>query len=172
MKKAHQLLIAGLSIALAAGAAVSVNWYKMDQQEKTQQNQLVLDKGIALYNQGKYPEALQTLEAIAPGAIQDWHLPYYKGAASVRLKDYQTAATYLEQAKNLNSSEAQILYLLGVVYYKLGNLKLSEGYFAATLELNPNHEQARGLMGVMSDLQKLQEQPADQAQNPAPTENP
>ena len=172
MKKANQLIIAGLSIALAAGAAVSVNWYKMDQQEKAQQNQLVLDQGIALYNQGKYPEALQTLETIAAGAIQDWHLPFYKGAASVRLKDYQTAATYLEQAKGLNSSETQILYLLGVVYYKLGNLKLSEGYFAATLELDPGHEQARGLMGVMSDLQKLQEQPADPPQNSEPTENP
>jgi len=133
-------MIAGLSIALAAGAAISVNWYQMKQQEKAQQNQLVLDKGIALYNQGKYPEALRTLETIAPGAIQDWHLPFYKGAASVRLKDYQTAATYLEQAKSLNSSETQILYLLGVVYYKLGNLKLSEGYFAATLELDPSHQ--------------------------------
>ena len=172
MKKSHQFMIAGLSIALAAGAAISVNWYQMKQQEKAQQNQLVLDEGIALYNQGKYPEALQTLESIAPGAIQDWHLPYYKGAASVRLKDYQTAATYLEQAKGLNSSEPQILYLLGVVYYKLGNLKLSEGYFAATLELDPAHEQARGLLGVMSDLQKLQEQPADPPQNPEPTENP
>jgi tetratricopeptide (TPR) repeat protein len=172
MKKTQQIMITGFSIALVVTVAAAVIWYKMDQQEKMVQNQLALDQAITLYEQTQYPQALQKLATITPGAMQDWRIPFYQGAASIRLKDYEAAVIYLEQSKSLNNSETQTFYLLGVAYYKLGNLKLSEGYFAATLELNPDHEQARGLMGVMSDLQKLQEQPAEPPQDPAPTENP
>ena len=172
MNKTRRILISVSSIALAAGVAGVVLWYQMEEQEKARRNQLALDKGIALYERAQYAQALQTLEAIEPGASADWRVPFYKGAASIRLKDYQSAATYLEQAKILNSEETQILYLLGVTYFKLGNLKMSEGYFTATLELDPDHEHARGLMGVMSDLQKRQEQPAEPPPNPEPEDNP
>ena len=76
MKKSRQIIITGLSIILATGAAVSVYLYKMDQQEDARQNKLILDEGIALYNQRKYPEALQILETIEPGSIEDWRLPF------------------------------------------------------------------------------------------------
>lgn len=162
MKNSHKIMFAGFSICLVLLFAIAVNSYQSDQQEKAQQNHLILDQGIALYDQGKYPEALSKLQTIADADIQDWQVSYYKGAAAVRLKDYPSAATYLEHANSLNSSETQTLYLLGVVYFKLGNLKLSEGYFTATLELDPSHEEARGLMGVMSNLQKKQENFAQQ----------
>jgi tetratricopeptide (TPR) repeat protein len=158
MKNTNKIMIAGFGIVLVLIVAIAVNSYQAEQREKAQQNHLILDEGIALYDQGKYSEALHILETIAPDDSQDWQVSYYKGAASVRLKDYQSAATYLEQAKSLNSSDTQTLYLLGVVYFKLGNLKLAEGYFAATLELDPTHDEAKGLMGVMSDLQKRQEE--------------
>ena len=160
MKNTNKIMIAGFGIVLALVVAIAVNFYQADQRQKAQQNHLILDQGIALYDQGKYSEALHKLETIAPDEPQDWQVSYYKGAASVRLKDYPSAATYLEQAKSLNSSDTQTLYLLGVVYFKLGNLKLAEGYFAATLELDPTHDEAKGLMGVMSNLQKRQEKPA------------
>jgi tetratricopeptide (TPR) repeat protein len=166
MKKAPKTIIAGLSIVLAIAVVISINFYKSEQQDKAAEEQLVLEKGMALYNQGQYEEALHTLKNNMPDATRNWQIPYYKGAAAVRLKDYPSAATYLEQAVSLNSSDAQTLYLLGVVYYKLGNLKLSEGYFAATLEIDPAHEEAKGLMGVMADLQKMQGQPAETSQEP------
>lgn len=171
MNSKHTLLIATLFIVLAAGGAGGFYLYKTDQQEKALQAQLVLDEGIALYDQAKYEEALQTLETVSPGASQGWRLPYFKGAASVRLKDYQQAARYLEEAQGLNSTEAQIPYLLGVVYYKLGDLKLSEGYFAATLELDPSHEQAKGLLGVMTNLQSRQQPSSEAAESAAPEED-
>ena len=72
----------------------------------------------------------------------------------------------LETAAALNSEEAQILYLLGVVYYKLGKLELAEGYFTATLVLDPSHEEARGLLQVMVNLQQRQPQEMDLDQAP------
>jgi tetratricopeptide (TPR) repeat protein len=159
MKNTHKIMVAGFGIVLSLLVAIAVNMYQSEQRDKAQQNHLILDEGIALYDQGKYLEALHKLETIEFEVTQDWQVPYYKGAASVRLKDYPAAATYLEQANSLNSSNTQTLYLLGVVYFKLGNLKLSEGYFTATLELDPTHDEARGLMGVLSDLKKRQEKP-------------
>jgi Flp pilus assembly protein TadD len=172
MKNTHNFVIAGLSIVLVVIAVVSVSIYKGDQQENAAKEQIVLDKGISLYNQGQYSDALATLENITPDATRNWQIPYYKGAAAVRLKDYRKAAVYLEHAKNLNTTDTQTLYLLGVVYFKLGNLKLSEGYFVATLELDPAHEEAKGLMGVMSDLQKLKEKPAEKLQETEIIKNP
>jgi tetratricopeptide (TPR) repeat protein len=171
MKNINKIIIAGLGIVLAAIAVVSINVYKTGQQKKLAQEQFVLNKGMNLYRQGQYEEALQTLQSTSDTS-RNWQMQYYKGAASVRLKDYPAAATYLEQAHSLNTSDTQTLYLLGVVYYKLGKLKLSEAYFAATLELDPTHEEAKGLMGVMSDLQKHQEQLTEQQQEPKQTEKP
>ena len=171
MKNINKIIIAGLSIILAAAAVLSINVYKSSQQKKLAQEQFVLNKGMNLYRQGQYEEALQTLQSTSDTS-RNWEIQYYKGAASVRLKDYPAAATYLDRAHSLNTSDTQTLYLLGVVYYKLGKLKLSEAYFAATLELDPTHEEAKGLMGVMSDLQKYQEQLTEQQQEPKPTEKP
>jgi tetratricopeptide (TPR) repeat protein len=169
VKNTNKIIIAGLSIVLAVVAVVSINVYKTGQQKKLAQEQFVLNKGMNLYRQGQYEEALQTLQSTSDTS-RNWQIQYYKGAASVRLKDYSAAATYLEQAHSLNTRDTQTLYLLGVVYFKLGKLKLSEAYFAATLELDPTHEEAKGLMGVMSDLQKLQEQPAETPQESKKTD--
>ena len=165
MNNANKIIIASLSIVLATVAVVSINVYKTGQQKKLAEEQFVLQKGMNLYGQGQYEEALKTLQSVSD-TTDNWQIQYYKGATSVRLKDYPAAAAYLEQANRLNTSNTQTLYLLGVVYFKLGNLKLSEAYFAATLELDPTHEEAKGLMGVMSDLQKLQEKPAETKQEP------
>jgi len=169
MKNTYKVIITVLSIIFAAVAVVSINVYKTGQQEKLAEEQIVLNQGMNLYMQGQYQEALTALQGVED-TTRNWQILYYKGAASVRLKEYPSAAAYLEQANALNNTDTQTLYLLGVVYFKLGNLKLAEAYFAATLEHDPTHEQAKGLLGVMSDLQKLQNQPAERQQEPKQTE--
>ena len=36
----------------------------------------------------------------------------------------------------------------------MGNLKLARGYFASVLAINPNDEQAKGLMDIMAKLER------------------
>ena len=72
------------------------------------------------------------------------------GSALIKLKDYESGAMRLEEALALNNNEKNILFALGVVYYKLGNLSLSKAYFAAVLEIDPGHEEAKGLMDIMA----------------------
>ena len=82
---------------------------------------------------------------------------YDQGSEHIKLKDYKSALESLEQAHVLNPEDTGTLYALGVVYYKLGNLKLAKSYFASVLEINPNDEQAKGLMDMMAKLERQTE---------------
>ena len=115
-----------------------------------------MDQGIALFREKKYTESLEQLQSIPDGVIDDWHLPYYTATALVMLKDYQPAALKLEEALVLNPQETAILFELGVVYFKLGKLGLSKGYFATVVEIDPTNEEAKGLMDIMANLERIQ----------------
>ena len=156
MTKSSQilLLVAASVIVLATGGL----FYLFNEaQQVTEQKAIAsLDRGIALYREKKYTESLNELQSIPSGTIQDWHLPYYTASALVMLKDYQTAVPELEEALALNPQETLILFELGVVYYKLGKLGLSKGYFASVVAIDPTNEEARGLMDIMANLQRKQ----------------
>ena len=90
-------------------------------------------------------------------ARQEARALYDQGSEHIKLKDYESALESLEQAHVLNPEDTGTLYALGVVYYKLGNLKLAKSYFASVLEINPNDEQAKGLMDMMAKLERQTE---------------
>ena len=130
--------------------------YNTKQEEIRQQAEISLDQGVTLFREKKYTESLELLQSIPDGVLEDWHLPYYTATAMVMLKDYQSAAPVLEEALALNPGETLVLYELGVVYFKLGKLDLSKGYFAKVVEIDPTNEQAKGLMDVMANLERQQ----------------
>ena len=85
------------------------------------------------------------------------------------LKNYPAAAPLLEEALALNPQETQILFELGVVYFKLGNLGLSKAYFEAVVEIDPTNEDARGLMDIMANLERqsdLENAPPEPVEEP------
>jgi len=156
MKKSRPIpyVVAALLLVLAAGGFFHL--YNTGQQETRQQASTSLDRGIMLFREKKYIESLEKLQSIPSGVIQDWHLPYYTASAHVMLKQYQPAALQLEKALVLNPQETLILFELGVVYYKLGKLGLSKGYFASVIEIDPTNEEAKGLMDIMANLEREQ----------------
>ena len=156
MKKTTRILflVTGLVIVTAIGGSIYL--FNEDKQVTEQQATASLDQGIALFREKKYAESLEILQSIPDGVIDDWHLPYYTATALVMLKDYQPAALKLEEALVLNPEETQILFELGVVYFKLGKLGLSKGYFASVIEIDPGNEEAKGLMDIMANLERIQ----------------
>lgn len=155
-----KILGRNLIVALALVAAFAIGGgfylYNQEQQMTEQQASASLDQGIALFREKKYPEALALFQSIPDGVIKDWHLPYYTATTQVMLKDYEAAALNLEEALTLNPQETGILFELGVVYYKLGKLALSKGYFASVLEIDPTNADARGLVDIMANLEREQ----------------
>lgn len=151
-----RLIIIAVSALIIISVGGVFHLYNTGQQEKEQRAIASLDQGIALFREKKYSESLKDLQSIPNGVIDDWHLPYYSAAAHVMLKDYQAAVPLLEEALTLNSQEPLILFQLGVVYFKLGKLELSKGYFAKVFEMDPTNEEAKGLMDIMAKLERQQ----------------
>ena len=147
-------LILGLVIFSAMGGLFYL--FNEEKQLTEQQALTSLDQGIALFREKKYQESLEVLQGIPDGVLQDWHLPYYTATVHVMLKDYESAAPILEQALLLNPQETKILFELGVVYFKLGNLAYSKGYFASVVEIDPSNEEAKGLMDIMANMERQQ----------------
>jgi tetratricopeptide (TPR) repeat protein len=156
MSKSSYIKIWVTCALLVLVAAVWVYVKNSGQQEKHIRADRKIESGIALFKDNKYPEALEIFENIPPGSPREWYLRYYQGSAYIMLKDYPPAITYLEQALALNPTETQIMHALGVAYYKLGKLKISKSYYVSVLEIDPDDDEARGLMEIMTNLEKRQ----------------
>lgn len=148
------LLIAVLIIVSAVGGLSYL--YNETQKISEQEAIASLNHGIKLFREDKFAESLEEFESIPDGILRDWHLPYYTASAHVMLKNYKLAIPFLEEALELNPKETLVLFELGVVYYKVGNLSLSKAYFASVLEIDPTNEEARGLMDIMANLERQQ----------------
>jgi tetratricopeptide (TPR) repeat protein len=125
-----------------------------EQQLDEKQAQELLVSGINLFNEKKYKEALETLQRIPSGSAHEAKARYYQGSAHMMLKDYDAAMSNLQQALVLDNHDTGVMYALGVVSYKLGNIKLAKSYFASVLEINPEDQQAKGLMDIMARLER------------------
>ncbi|MHC4221872.1 MAG: tetratricopeptide repeat protein [Planctomycetota bacterium] len=144
------ILISGAGALLILSLALWFIVIQPYQQNQVKLAEELLASGINLYNEKKFNETLDTLARIPSGSAEEAKARYYQGSAYMMLKDYELAVIHLEQALTLDNKNIGILYALGVAYYKLGNLKLAKGYFASVLEINPNDEQAKGLMDIMA----------------------
>jgi tetratricopeptide (TPR) repeat protein len=154
--------VAALALVLATVYLV----HRMEREREIGDVRAVVAEGIAQFRAEQYELSLETLGSIPEHLVTDWHIPYYQGSALVQLKEYRKGADYLESALALNPNEENVLFALGVVYFKLGNLALSKAYFAAVLDVNPGHEEAKGLMDVMASLERQQPGYDGQAQQP------
>jgi tetratricopeptide (TPR) repeat protein len=155
-EESRKLLTSGIGLVLVTIIGVAIFVYRADQQQQAVDSVALIDIGIEQFRAEQYEQSLQTLGSIPEGSVEDWHIPYYMGSAEIKLKDYASAATHLEEALALNNGEQNILFALGVVYYKLGNLSLSKAYFASVLAIDPRHEEAKGLMDIMANLERMQ----------------
>lgn len=158
--KSRKLLIVGIVLILAAVIVATVYVKRIEKERLAGEAVVLMDKGMAQFRQDQYKLSLETLGGISEDVYQNWHINYYMGSALLKLKDYEPAAVELEKAYALNNKEPNVLFALGVVYYKLGNLSLSKAYFAKVLEINPGNEEARGLMDIMANLERQQPETA------------
>ena len=151
-------LVVGVSAIVLALIVGANSYYRAEQRRQLADVHALIDEGIAQFRAEQYELSAQTLGSIPEDLVQDWHIPYYLGSALIQLKDYEKGAAQLEAALALNPSDKNALFALGVAYYKLGNLSLSKAYFAAVIEIDPSHEEAKGLMDIMSKLERYQTQ--------------
>ena len=114
----------------------------------------LLADGKGHFERKEYDLALEVLRQVPDGVPETASARYYQGSSQIMLKDYEAAVASLESALAVQPRDTGVLYALGVAYYRLGNLAVAKGYFGAVLEINPNDEQAKGLMDIMAKLER------------------
>lgn len=172
ISRVTKLLAWGLGgLALLALAT----WLYLDiaEQENTgYQPSASIDSGVALFKENKFRQAIEVFENVEPGHPQEWYSLYYLGSSYIMLKDYAAAVEHLGMALNLNPTETQVMHALGVAYFKMGNLKMSKAYFAAVLEIDPGDAEAKGLLDIMTNLEKQQASAGQTETRSEPPEQP
>lgn len=157
----NSLAIAAGTVLVLLGAAL---WFFVMQPERESVSygsaELVAD-GIGHFERKEYDLALEVLQQVPDGQPESAQARYYEGSSQMMLQDYEAAVASLESALALEPRNTGVLYALGVAYYKLGNLAVAKGYFGAVLEINPNDEQAKGLMDIMARLERESSVPAE-----------
>jgi Flp pilus assembly protein TadD len=136
------LIAAGVVVVALAIVFGLVLPERADEQRRLAETHAQIREGIAQFRAEQYELSAQTLGSIPEDRVDDWHVPYYLGSALVQLKDYENGAARLEQALVLNPENENILFALGVAYFKLG-------------------EEARGLMDIMAKLERQSSAPAE-----------
>lgn len=162
---------AGLFLLLACMAPVYIYLYSTSEQDRSSSPVVPVERVVALFNQGQHEELVRALDGMPSDSLADWRYPYYLGSAQIMLRDYPQAVISLERALVMNPQGTSILYALGVAYYKQGNLKLAKAYFAAALEIDPADENAKGMVDIMTRLERRMENatppsPEQQADGP------
>jgi tetratricopeptide (TPR) repeat protein len=158
-------LIAGITLLLVVAIVATTYMTRVNRltnEEQVADARLLIDKGMQEFRQKQYEQSLETLGSISEDVLQDWHINYYRGSSLIMLRDYEPAAVELEKALALNPESPNVLYSLGVAYYKLGNLGLSKAYFGKVLEVDPGHDDARGLMEIVANLERKQQEDGSQ----------
>lgn len=156
MRNSLKVIIGLVFLTALLGAILVVQNNREENAKRVLDATITLEQGIDAFEAQDFSRSLELLESIEEGVINDWRIPYYKGRALIQEKDYERAATELEKAFALNKQVERIPFALGVVYFKLGNLSLSKGYFHATLQINPANEEAKGLMDKVAALERIQ----------------
>ena len=157
MKTSSKIIVWGVAAILALSAAAWIWVEQSGQETELSDAAVLLDSGITLFNEKNFQQAVEALDQVPPGSPEKWQALYYQGSAMIMLKDYTSAVAYLEQALALNSHQTRIMHALGVAYFKLGKLNLAKAYYASILELDPNDEEAKGLMDIMANLERQQD---------------
>ena len=155
MASKFRILVVLTSIVVTV--AVLIIWFTEAQErhrDTLQMAQVNLEHGIQLHRQKLYLPAKKVLIQALRADSKDWKAPFYLGAGNFELKRYQAAIPFLERALFLAPEEQKIYKMLGVVYYKLGQLDMAKGYFTAYRELYPNNMDARGMVEMTAKLQR------------------
>jgi tetratricopeptide (TPR) repeat protein len=155
------------NLAIGAGALLLLAgvlwlmWAQPDREPVAFSAGELLADGIGHFERKEYAMALEVLRKVPDGLVESAQARYYEGSSHLMLKDNEAAIASLETALALEPRNPGVLYALGVAYYKLGNLAVAKGYFGAVLEINPNDEQAKGLMDIMAKLERESSVPAE-----------
>lgn len=107
---------------------------------------------LALYQQGKYAEALSILTRIVEGDPADNDAHYLLGMTHLQLYDYSKAEFFLQKVLDSNSHHAGACFGMALAVGARGNIDEAAGYLKNTLDMEPNNLDARVRLGAIHQI--------------------
>jgi len=108
-----------------------------------------LAEGIDLYQQGRYPEAIDAFKALAEKFPKNPAVFAYLGVASLRNKDADQAIDYLNKAVGLNPNFAQAYLALGESYLMKNDQDKAVESIQMAVKIQPEDARARYDLGLL-----------------------
>ena len=97
-----------------------------------------------LSNHGKDTEAAQAMSKAASIFPENYNVIAVAADTYRKIKDYNQAELYYEQAAGLKPDLASAQMNLGAMYHLVGKYELAEKYYLKTLELSPDDKATKG----------------------------
>jgi tetratricopeptide (TPR) repeat protein len=104
---------------------------------------LLTTKGFDLYDQGRYTDALGSLDQALGLDPYSVRAMYGKGKVLYALRDYSGAVRVLDQATDLSPKEEQAWMVKGDAFVAMGRNDLAINSYQRVTQLNPNNVDAR-----------------------------
>ena len=116
-----------------------------------------MDKGINLYKQGKFHEALRYFKSIdlnkkGMDAHTKGEVSYYLGLCYTKLEQYDEALAYLENVAEISEDFTQIYQshmVIGYLYASTGRYRLAEFEFQHLLEAGYESSKVHAALGYL-----------------------
>lgn len=108
---------------------------------------------IALRRQGRWDEAVAEYDRALGISTNDENLVFNKAMALYEGGQHKEAIATVEQALALNPdfcSNCALAYNVGIMYVRARNREKAKEYFEKALEFNPDHPQAKHLLGKIT----------------------
>lgn len=110
------------------------------------------DQAVVLLNEGKYPEAIRLLKAVA-GKTSKFSAPHINlGIAYVRTNELEKAEQSFKAALKISRQHPVAQNELGLVYRKTGRYKEARQLYESLLGTYPDFLPARKNLGVLCDI--------------------
>ena len=120
------------------------------QDARTESFKLQAD-GMRLYREGKYPEAIASLQKVVNLHLNSFMAWYYLGVALSAERRYADAIEPLKIALDLQPDHMQAHMALGDALLKLGEVDECRAAYLRALDLQPNYAQAHDGLGRLHE---------------------
>ncbi len=94
--------------------------------------------GTSQFEQGKYTEALETMDQAIKASPNDFRFYYLKGLIYQSLEQEEKAIDQLEQARKLNPKDIGVLSSLALLYDNRKEYNKSDSLYEEALRIDPN----------------------------------
>lgn len=105
-----------------------------------------LGAAVALFNLGRYEEAVRALErgeAAAKSPRERYQFHQLRGSAWYKLNRFQEAAAEMEKAVGIQRGDFNDVFQLGVALFQIGRLAEARQYLEQAVALKPDSAEAR-----------------------------